>query len=438
MPWSVSDVDKHKKGLSPADKKKWVNIANGIYKDCLARGGTDSSCAPKAIRITNSKFTEENMQTLKLTKGALCFTEVGSLAKVEQFEDGKIKKLSMTAYSGKIIPNHWYWGDLAIDTNGMKFAKPQLPILHDHMTDEKIGFGTFVINDKHEVVADETTFVDTPFAEEFIKLSGQGFPYEASIQGKPTKIVRLAEGEVTEVNGYTMKGPGTVWRESVLKECSVCTFGADGNTKSVAMSENEDVIVDVKETKKSSKGESDMKLDELKTAHPELFAEVILLGKVEGKTEAESSFAEAKTELEAKITALTADKTSLSATVQETATKVLGLEKQETLRKEQGILLSVEQIFSEIMVKSEIPERLRPKIRKQINHEVFVKDEKFDTEAFAAAVTKELADWLPKEGDEDAAILGMGSVKTFKAGDKDTDTMVARMLKSAGQEVTKH
>ena len=56
MPWTVKDVDDFKKGLTPAQKKKWVKIANGILKDCEADGGSD--CEGKAIRIANSKFME--------------------------------------------------------------------------------------------------------------------------------------------------------------------------------------------------------------------------------------------------------------------------------------------------------------------------------------------------------------------------------------------
>ena len=41
MPWSVSDVDKFKKGLSPEQKKKWVSIANSALASCRAKGGSD-------------------------------------------------------------------------------------------------------------------------------------------------------------------------------------------------------------------------------------------------------------------------------------------------------------------------------------------------------------------------------------------------------------
>ena len=432
MPWTVSDVDSHKKGLSPTDKKKWVSIANAILRDCLAKGGTDATCAPKAIKIANSKFSEETMKKeIKLTKSAMCFAQGEGSVKLEQFEEGKIRKITMTAYSGQIIKNHWYWGDLAIDTNGMSMGKEVIPILQDHETDKKIGFGSFMVNDKHEIVPKETSFVDTPFADEFIKLSDQGFPYEASIQARPTKIVRLEEGEETEVNGFTMKGPGTVWRESVLRECSVTTFGADRNTKSVAMTENEDIEVEVVAPKKIEKEVSTMTLAELKAAHPELFAEISALG----KAEAEVAFAEIKKGLDAEIVGLKADKESLTTKLSETDIRVLRLEKESSLQKEAGIKASAEVVFSDLMVKHQIPERLRPKIRKLINHESFVADEVLDTTKFAEAIETELKDWV-SEGEDDSSILGMAHIRRVDNSAVSEDTMVTRMLGHAGQ-VTK-
>jgi hypothetical protein len=430
MPWTVSDVDEHKKGLTPAQKAKWVSVANGIYKACLAKGGTDKTCAPKAIRIANSKFSEVVMkETKKISKAALCFSEANSLAKVESFAEGEKSKLSMIAYSGKIIKDHWYWGDLAIDTAGVILSENNIPILHDHNTSEKIGFGKFIVNDRHEIVPEDSTFVDTPIAQEFIKLSREGFPYQASIQARPMQILKLEEGETCEVNGFTMTGPGTVWRKSVLKECSVTTFGADSNTKSVAMSENEEVEVEIQGSFKSSKEENIMTLDEFKAAHPDLYSQVI----AEGKAEAETAFTAIKTDLENKITVLSAEKQTLTSLNAETETRLRKVEKVMEIQKEEGIKSSAETVFAEIMAKHEIPDRLRSKIRKQINHESFVSDEKLDVVAFSEAIETELKDWVNVEGTSEPSILGMSFTKT--APQDTADAMVARMLKHVGQEV---
>jgi hypothetical protein len=53
MPWSVSNVDSHKKGLSDAGKKQWCRIANSVLKRCMAKGGSEKECAVSAIRQAN-------------------------------------------------------------------------------------------------------------------------------------------------------------------------------------------------------------------------------------------------------------------------------------------------------------------------------------------------------------------------------------------------
>jgi hypothetical protein len=272
------------------------------------------------------------------------------------------------------------------------------------------------------------SFVDTDEAKEFIKLSDGGFPFEASIYARPNKIQRLGEDEVAEVNGYQLKGPGTVWRESVLKECSVVTFGADSNTKSAAMSENEDVVMEVEEEVKLIIDEEvNMDLAKLKADHPELFTEIFALG----RAEAEEAFAEVKAGLDSQISALTADKEKLTADNKDISTRVLSLEKTEVLRKEQGIKMSADSVFNEKVKGASVPERLIPKIRKQINHEAFVKDDKLDVEAFGAAVDAELKDWAPVEGD-DTTILGMSFTRPSDEGS--ADDVVDRMLGHVGQK----
>ena len=148
MPWTTKDVDRHKKGLTPAQKKKWVSVANGVLKSCKASGG--SGCEGKAIRIANSKFEEkimDNIESKEIPRGALCLVDEDNeaFAFVELAEDGK-KKLNMLAYSGKVIKGHWYWGDLVIDCSGVKLDKRVFPILESHDVDRKIAFSASPIS----------------------------------------------------------------------------------------------------------------------------------------------------------------------------------------------------------------------------------------------------------------------------------------------------
>lgn len=432
MPWTVKDVDKHKKGLSPAQKKKWVETANSIYSACMVNGD-DKTCAPKAIRIANSKFSEEPMkkETMKLQKNALCFSD--GTAKLAASEgEGKERLLQMEAYSGGIIKDHFWWGDLAIDVSGMKMSG-KIPILVDHDTSRKVGFGKFTADEKCKVVPTESKFLDTEHAKEFISLSDQGFPYQASIYARPTKIQRLMEKEEAEVNGFTMKGPGTIWRESVLKECSIVTFGADPNTKSAAMSETEDVEMFVEQHTEDFKEEEIMDLTKFKSEHPELFAQVVALG----RTEAETAFAEVKTGLETQIATLSAEKDKLSAQNASSEERILKLEKAEVLRHEQEVKFSADKMFTEALSASPIPERLHGKVRKQLDHQKFVDaDGNLDRTAFKAAIDAELKDWVTEEDGEDSVLgFSMSRKSQEQFTETDSDSIVNRMLGHVGQKL---
>jgi hypothetical protein len=67
MPWSVADVDRHRKGLGPAQKRRWVTAANAALRACLRKGGTDATCAPSAIRIANSLFESDGRRRFLLS-----------------------------------------------------------------------------------------------------------------------------------------------------------------------------------------------------------------------------------------------------------------------------------------------------------------------------------------------------------------------------------
>jgi len=374
-------------------------------------------------------------ETVKINKAALCFSNAGSAVTLSAKEEGKPRAINMTLYSGKIIKNHWYWGNLAIDVSGVKMAKKTVPILQEHDIDKKIAFGAFGMNDKNELVAMNSTFVETPSSREFQDLSDQGFPFEASLGGRPTKIQRLMENEEAEVNGYTMKGPGTIWRESVIREGSVVTFGYDPHTKSVAMAENEEFDMDVEETKLTENKEDTMDLTKLKAEFPALYEEILLAGKTAAGTE----FAAVKKGLEDQITSLTAEKDRLQKDSESTNARLLKLEKITALQEEKAIETQASGIVSTKLKGSKVPERLYSKVRKQLNYQSFVKDGVLDVTSFSAAVDTELKDWVVEGTEtETATVLGMSFSKDEAVNtlsDKTVDDMVNRMLKSSGQTI---
>jgi len=61
MPWDVSDVDRHKKGLTDAQKKQWVAVANDVLQRCLDEGGSQSDCEASAIRQANAAVQKDHV-----------------------------------------------------------------------------------------------------------------------------------------------------------------------------------------------------------------------------------------------------------------------------------------------------------------------------------------------------------------------------------------
>lgn len=170
------------------------------------------------------------MATAKIPKSALHFQEDLQVSLSETDEE---RKASMLGYSGKPM-KHWLFGDMVVDVSGIKFQNSKIPILEDHEEEKKIGFSSKPSLDDNQVFFSDITLLDNEEANEFYNNAKKGFPYQASISFYPKIIEHVEEGAKTKVNGFTQKGPALIFRESIFRESSICTFGMDHRTSSVA------------------------------------------------------------------------------------------------------------------------------------------------------------------------------------------------------------
>jgi len=377
------------------------------------------------------------MATKKVPRGALRVLEIGEgcNAFTEFFGEGDDKqpKLKMVAYSGGIIKDHWYWGDLALDLSGIKYAA-KFPILENHDTHRKIAFtGKPILdNGKLEINPDKTQFVDTEVSAEFQKLSAKGFPYQSSVYANPTVVERLSEGASVKVNGITLKGPGTVFREWELKEASVCVFGWDSKTNATAFSK-EEVEIDMEETEILAQEETKIKFKlkkdkEVTTMPKELIKD---REKVDPKLVEEIQL-EAKKEVELELakkeTEFSKEKEDLTKENEELTERVLGLEKKETIRAENELKKSADDVWTKKLSESDIPESMYVKVRPYVSHSKFTEEGILDVEKFEEAVSAEIKDWESKG--VTSKVLGSGF--TEKEVDK---TTLAETQKSIDDDV---
>ncbi len=198
-------------------------------------------------------------------------------------------------YTGKIMKNHWFWGNVAFDLLGLKFYKSRLAVLEEHFKQDRIGFTT-----KQEIkdqVRFEGQFLASEKAQQLKKDIKDGFPMEASVLCLPSVIERIMEGASVKVNGHILKGPGSVFREAVIKEVSMCVFGLDTNTKSVALAaeSNQEVKFNLSETNTMSGENTIESVEDFAAKYPEIYSDILAsgasAGAVDSKLEVHASFA---------------------------------------------------------------------------------------------------------------------------------------------------
>jgi len=210
--------------------------------------------------------------------GAVTFTDDG---------DEKKAKFRMVGYSGEIIPNHWFWDNLAFDLDGLTFAQERTPVLDSHFTDRRLGFTTK--QGIAESVTFEGTFLSNDHAQAFRQDMEEGFPMQASLYCPPSAIERVVKGESVEVNGRMLQGPGTVFRKATIKEVSMCVFGADSHTSAAAFADaatDNTVTFKVKENMMPNQTENQtpatMTVDRLKSEFADVHAEIFNAGERDG------------------------------------------------------------------------------------------------------------------------------------------------------------
>jgi hypothetical protein len=170
-----------------------------------------------------------------------CLMSIGEFIAGDNGETAKSAPVRLKARSGQPI-EHWYWGNVVHDLSGMKLAKGRLAIDYVHDPKEIIGYLNKFDATSGDLFAEGALvpFKDSDRATEIIHKMREGVPYEASINfgGDGIKVQELAEGEVTEVNGYRLEGPAAVIREWPLRGVAICPYGADQNTESATFSES--------------------------------------------------------------------------------------------------------------------------------------------------------------------------------------------------------
>ncbi|ENX63586.1 hypothetical protein F885_00328 [Acinetobacter higginsii] len=149
-------------------------------------------------------------------------------------EEGKKRTFTGVAYSGEVIQSHYYWGDVIFDLDTIQMKTP-LGALIDHDTGRRAGVVRNFTKDNQGGLKVSGDLLTNKNGQEVAQDSDEGYPWEMSVYIVPGSIEEVDRGEVV-VNGKTLKGPITIFRNGVIREVSFCALGADDNTSAVAAS----------------------------------------------------------------------------------------------------------------------------------------------------------------------------------------------------------
>lgn len=382
--------------------------------------------------------SQASKQTDKAPTSALTLNDNSAFAAV----GGEGDQFEMTVYSGKPIQNHWWWGNLAIDLEGVQFSQKTYPVLSEHDINRKIGFSKRpkVENGQLRITSDIFTYVDTAESQEFRQTAKEGFPYQASVSGRPLQVEYLDEGQEETVNGHKLKGPGSIWRKWMYREGSVAVFGADSNTVSSAFSEGEDVSFETL----SAKGEQEVQqmdnertvtLEAFKESNPEEYEKFREQIRKEAQEQAAQEFKDKLAAKEQEVSSLSDNLTKLSDQIRK-------LEKKDAIRLEQELQMKADRVWDRKLADADLPERLHDKVRSQVSYSQFVKDEELDIEAFTKAVEDEIQDWngrlsVPTVKGSGASFRAPDADNTSDKEQKENEQALEELRKLSGRPLKK-
>ena len=157
--------------------------------------------------------------------------------------DGK-RLFEGVANSGKPFD---YWGvPHIIDFNGIQF-KERVPVLREHDREQIAGVASLfmeggVLKVRGELFSNE-------HGQAIIDAADNGFPWELSVDCRPSAVSHLRAGQQLSVNGIKQSGEMTVLRGVLVREVSFCATGADSNTHAKVFSEqtNKDLNMDLEQ-----------------------------------------------------------------------------------------------------------------------------------------------------------------------------------------------
>jgi hypothetical protein len=133
-------------------------------------------------------------------------------------------RFTVTPFAGQVF-DHWYWGKMTFDADGMSMRKKVIPAFKDHDPAQLVGeIDTMSVKDGAVVLSGD--FAKTRAAEEIRAVKKLDWECSLAFDLGSAVIEEIGPDAMTKVNGVELAGPATVVRKAVLYETSFTFFGA--------------------------------------------------------------------------------------------------------------------------------------------------------------------------------------------------------------------
>lgn len=161
-------------------------------------------------------------------------------AELDAPTDTGLRRFEGVAYSGEIITDHWM-APVGFDLATMTIPTP-LPALFGHDDEEAVGVVDSV-DLSGPVRLSGSLFSDVDeCAKSISDKADRGFPWGMSLRIIPGSIEEVAPGVPYTLNGRSVVGPLTVFKNSRVREVSFCSVAADQRTSAAVFDSSSDQL----------------------------------------------------------------------------------------------------------------------------------------------------------------------------------------------------
>ncbi len=151
----------------------------------------------------------------------------------------RVRTFAGVAYSGEVIRNHYFWGDVVFDLSTTQ-VPTKLPALIDHDRGQRCGYVTDCAITNESGITVLGNLLSNEHGKAVAQDSDEGFPWQMSVHITPGSVEEVSAGTTVSINGRALTGPLVVFRNSTLSEVSFTATGWDSNTSAAAMSRGGD------------------------------------------------------------------------------------------------------------------------------------------------------------------------------------------------------